>query len=152
MVRELSQSEISNFLDSQRFARLGCHVDGETYVVPITFARDGDRLVGQTKAGKKVDMMRKNPVVCLQMDAVTSFAEWTSVICWGRFEELKGQEANDAMGSLIDHMESAFDDIGPTNRSLRDITPAEPDAIPQVAIVYAIHLQKMTGRAETPDA
>lgn len=152
MVRELTQSEISSFIDSQRFARLGCHVDGETYVVPITYARQGDRIVGQTKSGKKVDMMHKNPLVCIQLDEVKSFCEWKSVICWGRFEELKGQEANDAMGALIDHMESAFDDIGPTNRSLRDVTPAEPNASPQVAIVYAIHLEKLTGRAETPDS
>src|SRR4029079_17175045 len=38
--RELSLDEIAEFLRSQRIARLGCHADGVTYVVPLIYAYD----------------------------------------------------------------------------------------------------------------
>ena len=43
--RELSRGEIDEFLRGQRIARLGCSVDGETYVVPLIYAYDEDGAV-----------------------------------------------------------------------------------------------------------
>ena len=38
--------------------------------------------------GKKIEMMRKNPEVCFQVDAIADLLNWESVICWGKFEEI----------------------------------------------------------------
>jgi len=152
MVRDLSSEEMIAFVKEARFAHLGCHANGETYVVPISFAYDGKRLIGQTKPGRKVDMMRANPQVCVQLDATRNIVDWTSVILWGRFEELSGMAAAQAMGVLIDHLSPFLEELGPLSRSLRDVTPHEPNGSPQVDIVYCVHVERMTGRRETPDA
>lgn len=152
MVRELSPEEIDSLLRESRFASLGCHANGETYVVPISFVYDGKRVIGQTKGGKKIEMMRKNPKVCVMVDKINSIVDWRSVVVWGRFHELSGPESALAMGKLIDHLAPSVVTSGDRGRSPRDVTPAEPGGMPQVDIVYVIDIDKATGRAETPDA
>ena len=70
IVGELLEAEIERVLVSAWRAHLGIHAGGRTYVVPISFAYDGKRLVGQTRDGLKIRMMRENPEVCVQCDEV----------------------------------------------------------------------------------
>src|SRR4029078_13459162 len=53
--RELSRGEIDEFLRGQRIARLGCHADGVTYVVPLIYAYDDGAGVGVAAEGRKND-------------------------------------------------------------------------------------------------
>ena len=49
--------------------RLGLAVDGEPYVVPVSFGFDGEAVFFHTaKGGKKIDMMTANPRVCVQFE------------------------------------------------------------------------------------
>lgn len=150
MTSILTSAEIDRFLSQQRFGRLGVHADGRTYVVPISFVVTAEnRLIGQTKAGMKVDMMRANPEVCIEADEIKGIADWTSVIVWGTYKELKGAEANAAMGALIDHLAPLVEETG-GGRSPRDVTPREPEGGPQVDIVYEVLITEKTGRSERP--
>lgn len=149
MIRAHSDQEAREFLATCHFGSLGCYAGDEQYVVPISFALDGNRIIGQTKPGKKVEMMRQNPQVCLEVHEVNAIDDWKSVILWGRYEELSGLDANDAMGKLIDHFAEMVD---PTSgRSPRDVTPRQVDGQPQVDLVYCIHIDRITGRCEVPD-
>ena len=65
---ELSQTEIEDFLRSQRIARLGCHADGETYVVPLIYAYEDGAVFAVTTEGRKTAMLRENPRVCVEFD------------------------------------------------------------------------------------
>ncbi len=150
MIGELTDKESLKFLANCRFGSLGCTADDDIYVVPISFAIDGDRLIGQTKLGRKIEMMRQNSWVCVESHEVKSISNWKSVIAWGRFEELTGSAANDAMARLIDHFSPMMEKRG-SNRSPREITPRLPDGSPQVDLVYCIHLDLITGRYEVPD-
>lgn len=75
-------------LRSSRLARLACVKDGRPYVVPVTYAADGDNLYGFSLLGQKVEWMRANPQVCLQVDSFAGEGEWRSVVACGRYEEL----------------------------------------------------------------
>lgn len=147
MLGNLSEQEIREFLSREWVGHLGCHADGQTYVVPISFAFDQGRIIGQTKDGLKIDMLRKNPEACVQVDSVKSIEDWTSVIVWGKFEELKGPAAAEAMRALIDKLGPKVEELH-SSRSPRDVTPGRVDGKPQVDIVYCIHVTKMTGRFE----
>jgi nitroimidazol reductase NimA-like FMN-containing flavoprotein (pyridoxamine 5'-phosphate oxidase superfamily) len=103
MVGALSDREIRDLLAASRYGHPGCHYDGLTYVVPINFVVDGSRLLPVTSAGRKIDIMRSNPKVCVQVEDVESIDHWKSVILWGKFRVLEGIERADAMGKLIDH-------------------------------------------------
>ena len=49
--------------------RLGLAVDGEPYVVPVSFGFNGESVFFHTaKHGKKIDMMAANPRVCVQFE------------------------------------------------------------------------------------
>lgn len=148
MVGELDRDQCLTLLDACCFGHLGCHAKDKTYVVPITFVRDGDGLIGQTKAGLKIDMMRENPHVCVQVEEITSISEWKSVIAWGSYEELQGFAATQAMTQLIDRFAEQVSVLG-TSRSPREVTPGRHDGRPLTAIVYRIRIEEITGRYES---
>src|ERR1700682_700625 len=88
MFGKLNTGEIDKLISRQLVGRIGCHADGITYVVPVSYAYDGTYIYAYAFKGMKIDMMRKNPKVCFQADNTKNLANWQSVICWGEFEEL----------------------------------------------------------------
>jgi uncharacterized protein len=100
--RELSRGEIEEFLRGQRIARLGCHADGTTYVVPLIYAYDDDAVVAVTTEGRKTAMLRENPRVCVEVDEYDADGKgsWRSVIAHGTYEELAGDEIEPALALM----------------------------------------------------
>lgn len=88
LVQELSLDECRIALAEARFGRLGCAHDNQPYVVPCYFAVDDDYLYAFSLPGQKLDWMRQNPRVCVEIDAVNAGDDWMSVVVVGRFEEL----------------------------------------------------------------
>lgn len=101
MLGELTPREIEDLLLSETTGRIGCHADGRTYVVPITYAYRSPHVYCHSPEGLKLRMMRKNPVVCFEVDRIEDIGSWRSVIALARFEELGGREALAAMDILI---------------------------------------------------
>jgi nitroimidazol reductase NimA-like FMN-containing flavoprotein (pyridoxamine 5'-phosphate oxidase superfamily) len=61
--------------------------------VPIFFAYDGTHLYGSniycfSTMGLKIEWMRANPLVCLEIDDVKNPSDWMSVVVLGRYQEL----------------------------------------------------------------
>src|SRR4051812_48063800 len=88
MFGKLNPEEIEELLKQQLIGRIGCHADGLTYVVPVSYAYDGTYIYCHTFEGMKVDMMRKNSNVCFEVDNTKTLSNWKSVVTWGSFEEL----------------------------------------------------------------
>ncbi len=89
MLGTLNSEQIEQILRSEVIGRIGCHANGKTYVVPITYAYDGERVICHTSQGMKIQMMRSNPEVCFEVEQVDNLANWRSVIAWGKYEELQ---------------------------------------------------------------
>ncbi len=87
----LSDTEIEALLTAEVFGHLGCCDDGKPYVVPMAYVFHDNTLYGQTTEGRKVEMLRKNPLVCFQVESLND-RQWRSVVCWGQFEELDFEE------------------------------------------------------------
>jgi uncharacterized protein len=104
MLGELSDMQIDNLLLSQVVGRIGCTDGNKPYITPVTYAYDGKDIIGQTKEGLKLNILRKNPNVCFEVDRMSDMANWQSVIVSGTFRELKGKEANEARNYLFDHV------------------------------------------------
>lgn len=104
MVGELNNMQIDHFLLSQYIGRLGCTDGKNPYIIPVTYAFDGYAIIGQTNEGKKLDIVRQNPVICFQVDNVIDMSNWRSVIVAGVFEELEGDAADSARAYLSDHV------------------------------------------------
>ena len=61
MLGILQSAEIEDVLKTGLIGRIGCHADGETYVVPISYGYDGDYLYCHTHDGKKNNDDAKDP-------------------------------------------------------------------------------------------
>src|SRR5438876_5549045 len=102
MLGKLNDTEIEEILKHQVVGRIGCHSDGVTYVVPVSYAYDGKDIYMHTYEGMKLKMMRKNPHVCFEADTMKDMANWQSVIAWGEFEEItEPAERNKALQILL---------------------------------------------------
>ena len=104
MIGDLTEAEIEEVLKNGSRGHLGCAVGDDLYVVPIFYVYHDGQVFGHTYEGKKIDMMRKNSSVCLQVDAVENLWEWQSVIGWGEYEELSGKDATHALALLAEHL------------------------------------------------
>ena len=62
-------ASIHAIVDACLVCRVGLAVDGEPYVVPVSFGFDGESVYFHTALdGRKIDMMAANPRVCVQFE------------------------------------------------------------------------------------
>ncbi len=150
MFKILESQQIEKVISENIIARLGCHADDETYVVPISYAYDGKYFYARSFAGMKITMMRKNPKVCLQIDTMEDMADWKSVIIWGTFEELADEE--DKKTALTKLTSRALPEVSSDMVKFTEEWPFEPQDYSQVeGVVYRILITKKTGRLEMLD-
>jgi uncharacterized protein len=148
MLGTLSPAEIEDLLHTEVVARIGCHADGRTYVVPVTYAYDGGALLVQSADGLKLRMMHQNPMVCVEVDRIDSLANWRSVIAWGRFEVLFGAAATTAFERLCERLQPLM--VGETVPAAEPLREGETRlrSVSDQAAVYRIVLLEKTGRFE----
>jgi hypothetical protein len=106
-----------------------------------------DYIYGHTHEGLKVDIMRKNPKVCFEVDTMESFANWKSVIAWGTYEELKGNDASEAMLIFRNRLKPFM--VSETTFSNEGISTIhqQPDTKSK-SVIFRIKVEKKTGRFE----
>lgn len=132
-ILELTRDEIDELLHEQVVGRVGCHVDGLTYVVPLIYAYDGKAVYVASIEGRKTEMMRANPNVCFEVDEYRPDG-WRSAIVQGDYEELAG----DDVGKAFDLLQTRFGRKGSeSNRRLAGPT----------TVVFRIVIRDVTGRA-----
>jgi len=88
IITELNRADCTKLLAAQRLGRLATSRDGQPYVVPVHFVLESIYLYSFSLEGQKIDWMRANPLVCVQVDAFGEGREWSSVIVYGKYEEL----------------------------------------------------------------
>jgi nitroimidazol reductase NimA-like FMN-containing flavoprotein (pyridoxamine 5'-phosphate oxidase superfamily) len=105
MIGDLNEHEIESLLREELIARIG-YVDrrGYPHIAPITYAYDGRAFLGYSPDGEKLEGMRHNPQVCVEVDRVHDAADWLSVVATGRFEELRGDAALDAVYRISERL------------------------------------------------
>jgi uncharacterized protein len=87
-IEELSKEMSIGLLAKLRFGRLACVKGPQPYIVPIYYAYSGGYVYSLSTLGQKVGWMRANPFVCLQVDEIQTPQNWSSVVVFGRYEEL----------------------------------------------------------------
>jgi uncharacterized protein len=142
MFGELSPAETEAILTSERFAHLACTRDGQPYVVPIAYAYDGEAIYVHSLRGSKIEIMRANPRVCVQMGQVEHMTSWRSVVLFGEYEELKGDAARAALRRLTARL------IPNPPPGVSD--PFAPPGLEQQAVLFRIRIRERTGRFVRP--
>lgn len=140
IVHELTQEECRAVLRRTNLARLACSRRDQPYIVPISFDFDGEHLYSFSTLGQKIVWMRENPHVCVEVEEVDDRFHWTTVLVFGRYEELRAgdghQAAKDRARQLFEVREEWWQ-------------PAAAKArVPEhhVPLVYRIVIDRLTGR------
>jgi nitroimidazol reductase NimA-like FMN-containing flavoprotein (pyridoxamine 5'-phosphate oxidase superfamily) len=138
MIGLLSPEEIESMLRHHHAGRLGCSVGNRPYVVPTNYVYDGTHIFSCATIGRKIEMMRQQPVVCFEVDEVSGPANWRSVIAEGVYEELVAEDERQAVLDLL-------------NGWSPGIVPRTLDASGQL-VVFRLRLTAKSGRFERRDA
>jgi nitroimidazol reductase NimA-like FMN-containing flavoprotein (pyridoxamine 5'-phosphate oxidase superfamily) len=144
VIHEMTPQECRQMLARTNLARLACARNNQPYVVPIHVDLDGGFLYGYATMGQKIEWMRENPLVCLEMDELTSREQWATLIVSGKYEELPNTPWHQAARSIAEKLFQQH--------------PMwwEPGSVPVVStkpripIVFRITVDKVTGRYARP--
>lgn len=138
------KKDIEDIIKRASVCRIGLSMDGEPYVFPVNYGyQNGNLYFHSAQQGQKIDMIKKNPRVCFQMDTDTEIipadiaCDWSikyrSVIGFGKAEFLKSPEQKRlALKTIMSHYSSqdfTFDD----------------ESLDSVCVI-CIHIEKMTGK------
>jgi uncharacterized protein len=147
MLGELNETQTRNILSSQALGRLACTDGKQPYIVPVTYAYDGEYIYGQTNKGTKLNILRKNKNVCFEVDMMTDMRNWQSVLVYGKFEELKNTAAEKAREILFGRVFSLA-----TSSTIHayehEINGTVDDSTRVKHVMYRIKIKKVTGRFE----
>jgi len=136
-IGKLGNTDALAILREGTLGRLGCIASDWPYVVPVNYYFDGKDIYIHTLPGKKLDALRANPRVCLQVDEIKDPYNWRSVIAYGTFEEISNKETQEnvltKLYSRLPHM-----------------TPVESRLVKgsKGTIVFRVKVEEVTGMAE----
>jgi uncharacterized protein len=109
------RSEIEAIIHKSPVCRVAMCEDNKPYVVPLNFGyEDGILYFHGAKEGKKIDMIRKNPHICFEMDTDVAIVEADDACFWGvRYQSVIGfgeaavvpdhKEKESALGIIMKH-------------------------------------------------
>lgn len=148
VIDEMTFEECRDALAQAKVARLVCDMDGQPYAVPVYLAFDGNYLFGFATMGLKIDCMRANPLVCVEIDDIKSQNQWESVVVYGSYEELPDMpeyEAARAHAHALLQKRAMWWEPACVSVEHRGYPK------PFSAIFYRIHIDRMTGHRASPD-
>jgi len=148
LISEMAEGECHEVLGRAWFGRLGCSLNDQPYVIPVGIACEPDYVYVFSTFGKKIEWMRANPKVCMQIDEIKSQSDWISVIVNGNYQELEEprytDERNHARKLLEKQHQWWLNAMAERRRQLRDQEIAP--------LFFRIRIESVTGlRAESED-
>lgn len=146
LIQEMSKEECFAALGGTSVGRLACARAGQPYIVPIYFSLDGLHLYSVTTLGQKIEWMRSNPLVCVEIDEHSTHFQWMSVIVFGNYEELPdtseyGRQRAHAL-EVLQRREMWWQPASVATESREQREP----------VFYRIRIGQVTGHRATPDA
>jgi uncharacterized protein len=170
LIQELTREASLQLLARMRLGRLACARGNQPYVVPFYFAYDNNFLYSFSTVGQKIEWMRANPLVCVETEEIVSPQQWTSVIIFGRYEELlasetEGARRNQPLRSISRSISETSERPSTSDFAYKLLRQNaiwwEPGSVktghhdtelPLVPVYYRIHIVQITGHRGTPDS
>jgi len=103
VIHELTASQCRELLGRMHLGRLACAKADQPYITPIFFYYDAgqDSLFSFSTLGQKIDWMRGNPKVCVEVDEIIGQSNWRTVLVFGRYEEIDDSAAGRVLRTVV---------------------------------------------------
>jgi uncharacterized protein len=145
---EMSQAECRELLERVSIGRLACSLDNQPYIVPVAFSYEPDSMYVFSTHGKKIEWMRQNPKVCLQVDEVGNRSNWISVVITGTYLEITETQypaqLEHAMEQLAQYSEWWRNPLAQRREHTSDLAIE--------SVFFRIDIKSMTGLRGMPEA
>jgi hypothetical protein len=143
VIHELTAHECREVLGRASLGRLACCRADQPYVVPVFLYFDGDNqcFYGFATVGQKIDWMRSNPRVCVEIEDVADQTNWTTVLVFGRYEEVKDSVSDDIARQRAMHLFTQRPDWWLPGAAKR-----EGGSEHHSPVIYRIAIDKLSGR------
>ena len=147
LIERMTPEACEDLLARVGFGRLACAQNNEPYIVPIYFGHQPGRLYGFSALGQKIEWMRQNPSVCVQVDEISAPDDWTSVVVRGRYEELPdtSEYIQKRKWAL-----SLLEAKAPSWRAAFAASRVRTSPNPHPGVFYCIHIQALSGVRASP--
>lgn len=147
LIERMNSEECDELLARAGFGRLACAHNNRPYIVPIYFGHQPGRLYGFAALGQKIEWMRSNPSVCVQVDEITAPDDWTSVVVSGRYEELPDTAEHSQNRAWV---LSLLDVKSPSWRVAFAASQVRSHPHRHPPIFYCIHIEALSGVRGSP--
>jgi len=136
--------ELESIINRAQVCRLALSYEDRPYLVPLNFGYQDNRLYFHTgKTGKKIDILRKNPRVCFQMDVDLDVLSSENPCKW-----------NMRYRSVIGYGKAAFIEDPVEKRRALDVivnhysgqSGTYPDKLVDRLAIIEICIERMTGK------
>jgi hypothetical protein len=145
VIQEMTEGECRAMLARSHVVRLACARNNQPYIVPFHVYLDDEWLYGFATLGQKIEWMRHNPLVCLEIDELSTGGQWESLVVFGQYEELSQtpefEGARDVAARLFQQHPMWWE---PASIPLATHEPRTP-------VVFRIRIGRMTGRRAQRD-
>lgn len=143
IIHELTAAECREVLGRVSLGRLACCRGEQPYVVPVFLYFDaaGDCLYGFAAVGQKIDWMRSNPRVCVEVDDVQDQSNWTSILVFELYEEIGDSAPDDVARRRALHL---FEQR--PNWWLPGVAKREGGSEHHSPVIYRISISRISGR------
>jgi uncharacterized protein len=145
LIHELTKDECLDVLRHTNLGRLACSHDHQPYIVPIYFDFDGENVYSFAMRGTKIAWMESNSKVCLEVDDILDQYNWTTVLVFGRYEELTAAPEYE---ELRDRARDLFQKRPEWWLPASGKVPSGKESAP---IVYRIRITTVNGRRAARD-
>ena len=144
IIRNLTTLECTKLLDANRFGHLAvASKKWRPYVIPTYFAHADNRLYAFSMPGKKIDLMRENPKVCMVVEEHIDGGQWKSVVVDGTYEELPDEVGHKRDRERAWSLLSKYSDWWQPG-ALKPVIPVVSDHSPH--IFFRILIEEISGR------
>lgn len=148
VIRDLTRQASLAVLSRIHLGRLACAKANQPFLVPMFFAYHEDSLYCASTIGQKIEWMRDNPLVAVEVDEIENAQHWESVVVLGRYEEIpqtpEMQDVRQLAWSLLQGRELWWE-------------PAYVETIldgaerPMVPLYFRIRIERITGHRGTSE-
>jgi uncharacterized protein len=88
IIKEMTREQCTDLLKSAHIGHIACTKGLQSYITPFSFAYEKDFLYRFGTVGKRIEWMRANPLISVEVGNIHSREEWHTIVVEGRYEEL----------------------------------------------------------------
>ncbi|WP_017258539.1 pyridoxamine 5'-phosphate oxidase family protein [Pedobacter arcticus] len=145
-MENLENKENLSLLNENYIGHIAFIADNKPFTIPITYYyNQKDSILAYASEGHKIEAMRKNPNVSLQVNEIIDVDQWRSVLVHGTFEEMHGPEAKFILHEFAEGVKRVISKK--ENRKPQFISEFTSDVYSTgVTVVYRIKISQMTGK------